>query len=99
MWWHTFVIPVHEKLRQEDGHEFKVSLGYIVQGQPLLLGETLSQQTSTQTKQYRQRTFFRDISMSKQSVKVAVLTSLGELSEGPRSRGARESCQCTEVQS
>ena len=33
-------------------------------------------------KQYRQRTFFRDISMSKQSVEVAVLTLLGELSEG-----------------
>lgn len=50
-------------------------------------------------KQYRYTTFFRDISMSEQPVKVTVLTLVGELSEGPRSRGARESYQFIEVQS
>lgn len=34
VWWNTLVIPVLEKLRQEDVCEFKTGLGYIVSSGP-----------------------------------------------------------------
>lgn len=34
-WWHKLVIPALGRLKQEDGHKFKVSLGYIVSSRPI----------------------------------------------------------------
>lgn len=89
VWQHTLVIPAHERLRQVYGHSSRPTLVTQFKGcQGCMVRSCLNKQRNQNNTDIP--SFLRDILQHKQPAKVAVLTLLGELSEGARSRGGRK---------